>query len=243
MLNFILRGTWLKSYSKEEQNVCLMLRGYIITKYLLEVMMHVFIVVPLIIVIARLSQGIIKKDINIIWLIIGAIGILYGILCVILIRTHKIEEIKELLFSKLYFYLLTFKGKAISYTDWKTIKKLDEKCYNHIMKQECKGYCYDACFRILQCLKDGTMKFVSVLNPGGDGRHTMHVLYVNNSWCFDTYSQRQYPIEKVMKIYKAIEYKDFSYSDIEGKTYREFREEHYPELREWCRENNIEQRW
>lgn len=245
MLNFILRKTYLKSYTREEQDVCLLQRAHIVTYYLLKFMMLVMVILPGIIVIGRCIEGLIRKNTNIVFMIFGAIVILYTILCALLIKTkaEKICEFRQMIFSKIIFYLFTLKGKAISNLDWHTIKELDKKCYDHIMKQECKGYCYNACFRILQCLKKGNMKFIAVLNPDRRPRYTMHVLYVNNDWCFDTYSQRQYPLKKIMSICKAIEYKEFSYSDIEGKTYYEFREENCLELKEWCRKNNIEQNW
>ena len=38
---------------------------------------------------------------------------------------------------------------------------------------------------------------------------TMHVLYINNGWAFDTFSGRQFPIEQLHEIYKAKVYKNF----------------------------------
>ena len=245
MLNFILRRTWLKSFTKEEQDMCLTLRGYVILNSFIDALQVALMMFPPILIALKLFECVIKKDENIIWMIVGILMMIYIFLWIYLMKNHKyeIEEFKEFLFSKLYFYLFTFKGKAISNADWQTIKNLDEKCYYHIMEQECKSYCYNACFRILQCLKKGSMKFVTVLNPGRDGRKTIHVLYVNNGWCFDTYSIKQYPLKNIMKIFKAEEYMEFSYRDIVGKTYDEFRKEHYFELKEWCKKNNVEQHW
>ena len=76
-----------------------------------------------------------------------------------------------------------------------------------------------------------------------DNDYTMHVLYVNDNWCFDTYSQRQYPLEEVMKRFKAKTYKVFTYEDVDGKTYDEFKKEHAPALQEWCNENDCYQKW
>ena len=51
----------------------------------------------------------------------------------------------------------------------------------------------------------------------------MHVLYVNDNWCFDTFSQRQYPLDEVLEKYKAKTYMCISIEDIEGRTYNEFK--------------------
>lgn len=246
MLNFILRKTWLKSFTKEEQDMCLELRGYVIINFCIEAMQMLLMIFPQIFVAIKLIECVRRKNENIIfWMIVGIFMIMYTFLWSFFVKNYKsvIDEAKENIFSKLYFYMLTVRGNAISFKDWKTIKKFDEKCYNHIMKQKCKGYCYNACFRILQCLKKGNIKFVTVINPGRLQQRTIHVLYVNKGWCFDTYSIKQYPLQKIIKIYNAEEYKDFSYSDINGKTYEEFRKEHYAELKEWCQENNVEQNW
>ena len=71
----------------------------------------------------------------------------------------------------------------------------------------------------------------------------MHVLYVNNCWAFDTYSSRQYPIEKLHEIYKAKIYKSFSFDEISNKSYEEFREEQEPELAKWSIDNDCSMFW
>ena len=71
----------------------------------------------------------------------------------------------------------------------------------------------------------------------------MHVLYVIDGWCYDTYSEMQYPLEEVLERSKAKIYKSFSYKDIQGKTYYEFKEENLAELQKWCEENDCYQKW
>lgn len=71
----------------------------------------------------------------------------------------------------------------------------------------------------------------------------MHVLYVFDGWCYDTYSEMQYPLEEVLERSKAKIYKSFSYKDIQGKTYYEFKEENLAELQKWCEENDCYQKW
>ena len=92
------------------------------------------------------------------------------------------------------------------------------------------------------------MQFVAVKSLSGDledssNEYTMHVLYVNNNWCFNTYSQTQHPLEDVMKRCKAIPYKSFNYEDVAGKSYEQFRNEHYLALKKWCEENDCYQEW
>lgn len=72
---------------------------------------------------------------------------------------------------------------------------------------------------------------------------TMHVLYVKDGWAFDTYSGRQYPLDKIHEIYKAKIYKTFTFDDIGEKSYEEFMSEIRLELVEWAKENNCYTVW
>lgn len=71
----------------------------------------------------------------------------------------------------------------------------------------------------------------------------MHVLYVNNGWAFDTYSVRQYPLEKIHTIFEAKVCKTFSFEEIQGKTYEQFTEENAPEVERWADMNNCSISW
>ena len=151
----------------------------------------------------------------------------------------------ELLAERIYFLVCTTKGKALCKNDLKIIEKEDEKLYYFIATQICWGYCYSVCFEICQILKKGSLEFLAVkkLSPHNDEENdgkefTMHVLYLNDGWAFDTFSSRQYPIEKLHKIYKAKIYKEFSFDEISGKSYEEFMEEQEARLSEWAIEND-----
>ena len=151
----------------------------------------------------------------------------------------------ELLAEKIYFLVCTMKGKAICRHDFKVIKKVKENLYFYIATQMCRGYCYSGCFEICKTLKKGSIEFIAVKELSSheaeedDGKdYTLHCLYLNDGWAFDTFSSRQYPIKKLHEIYKAKIYKIFSFDEICSKSYEEFIEEQESKLVEWCREND-----
>ena len=161
----------------------------------------------------------------------------------------QIKAFHHLITSSLYTSRYVLKGNALSREDFETIKKEKKSLYNIIMMQDAQGYCYSVCFEMLKCLKKGTILFVAVKciqdekEENDNKDYTMHVLYVNNDWCFDTYSQRQFPLEEVLKRMKAKTFTSFDYDAVEGKTYEEFRAEHIEALKRWCQENNCYQKW
>ncbi len=99
----------------------------------------------------------------------------------------------------------------------------------------------------LTCTKKGSIEFTAIKKFSigkDDGKdYTIHVLYINNGWAFDTYSSRQYPVEKLLNIYKAKVYKTFDYDYICDKSYEEFRDEQEPELSKWADNNNCSIFW
>lgn len=168
-----------------------------------------------------------------------------GILVFIKFFRSSMIAFHSLLARKLYFLLCTKKGKAICENDFQVIKKVKENLYMYIETQQCIDLCYSICFNICKVLQKGTIEFLAVkkFSPhkglDDDGKDfTMHVLYVNNGWAFDTYSSRQYPIEKLHEIYDAKVYKTFSFDDICNKSYKEFLDEQYLELSKWCHNND-----
>lgn len=170
----------------------------------------------------------------------------YIILEIFLIKkfSDEIYAFMELIDKKMYTFFYVLKGKAISKKDFDSIKKGDASLYCRIIDQQVNGDCYTTCFGILKSLKKGTMQFIAMkipdsLKEDNHGRqYTMHALYVNNGWCFDTYSQRQHPLEEVMKRMGAKTYISISYEDLEGKSAKEFRAEYAPALQKWCEEHD-----
>lgn len=238
----------MKGFSKEEQELTMLLKDKIKMQYLGHFLVFIFGVLPLA---------------SLLTLLISSKHTLSNIIhCVILILAYCIFEIwfekrfreqigtfKNLIALSLYSSRYALKGNALSREDFEIIKKEYKKLYNMIIRQECHGYCYSICFAILKCLKKGSILFVALRclqeekEKIDNKDYTIHVLYVNNDWCFDTYSQRQYPLEEVLKRMCAKTFKSFDYNAVDGKTYEEFRAEHNEELKTWCQENNCYQEW
>ena len=69
---------------------------------------------------------------------------------------------------------------------------------------------------------------------------TLHVIYIQNDWCFDTYSCRQYPLEQFMKDIAIKVYRIFGFSDIKDVEYEVFKNEIREESKEWCKANDCD---
>lgn len=89
---------------------------------------------------------------------------IYFFVLLALMRVFKREifGFSYLLAKKIYFLICTTKGKAISKSDFKIIKQVNEKLYELISMQRCRGYCYSICFRICKVLKKGSIEFLAV---------------------------------------------------------------------------------
>lgn len=153
----------------------------------------------------------------------------------------------DLVTEKVYFWICSVKGNALSKKDFEIIKNNNYILYNFISSQNCQRYCYSISFEILKTLKKGYIEFVAIKkfsfsptdNKDDDRRKfSLHVLYCNNGWTFDTISKRQYPIEKLHKIYNAKICKTFDFDDIKSKSFEDFREKNRSYLTKWCDDNN-----
>jgi len=184
-------------------------------------------------------------------ILIKIIGIIIFIVFIIIYFKIMNRFIERLIYkgtrisNSIYFSIYTLKGKAISTDDFKQIKKHDKYLYSFIKTRECQHYCYQTCFWILQILKKGSIKYIAVKKLRDDNttkEYTMHVIYVNDGWCFNTFCGKQYKVEELLDLYRAKEFKTFSYSDIAGKSYKEFKKDNYSELKKWCKENDCHQK-
>lgn len=137
----------------------------------------------------------------------------------------------------LVFRLYTCKGEALKTSDFKEIKLNDKTLYYDISTDECQGQCYATCFEILKTLKKGKITFL-VTGIHYYDKPSMHVLYVNNGWCFDTNFRMQYEYEKFLNESEACIFKEFDYESIKGLSYEEFKRMHRKEIENWCTENN-----
>lgn len=251
MFEFVLRRTAFRTLSKEDQETAMLLKDKIKTDFISQFLITIFGALPLASLITLLitCEKTLSDVIQCIILIIGYIAFVGWFMK----RFHEpIDSFKELISANIFSPRYVIKGNAISKTDFDIIKKENEKLHYLMMTQQVNGYCYAVCFETLKCLKKGTLMFIAtkLIKTGNigeedkcDNAYTMHVLYVNDDWCFDTYSQRQYPLEEVMKRFYAKTYKVFTYEDVDGKTYDEFKKEHAPALQEWCNENDCYQKW
>ena len=172
---------------------------------------------------------------------------LYGLFVAWFIYTffESIKLFKVSIFRIWYGKYYSAKGKALTKKDFEKIKEDNEKLYDVIMKCYSSGYCYSTCFSLLKCLEKGELKFIAVKHNGdleeyNNHLYTFHVLYVNNGWCYDTYSMRQFQVEKAMEFLEAKEYRIFSYKDIIGKKYEEFMKDNIADFKKWCSENDCD---
>ena len=249
MIKFILRKTAFKKYDKETQDHLLpfLEKKYTTVWFSVFIFYLITYIAPMVLL-AFSAHG---KEFDSIENILLGIGILlYTVASAFfyLGLTHEIFQFTTILIpTKLYAIFYTKKGKAISKKDFKIIEKNNPELYEYITSYMCQGYCYSICFAILKTLKKGSLKFLAVKKIDGANEviqaYTMHVLYEKNGWIFDTYNQRQYPVEKSITLHKGIVYKDFSYEDIKDLTYEEFIETNHEELAKWCEEHDCYQKW
>lgn len=155
-----------------------------------------------------------------------------------------------LLTDRLYYFTSTMHGKALSFKDFRIIKKYTKTLqngytlYNSISSQLSRGKCLLICLELLGLLKKGRIEFIAVLHldvkeeTKGKEPFDLHVIYLNNGWVYDTYTGMQYPEKKFFKLWKSIRYKQFTYSDLQGKSIYQFYAEKKKELRAWCKEND-----
>ena len=247
MIKYLLRRTIYKKYDKESQD---MLIELVSKRHIIQFItpmfwgvMYILTFIPVFII--NICE---KKEFSMTTQIV--LSIYFFIWCVgfyVFFRVFLMAfgGFCELLTQKLYYLMCTRKGKALSKEDLKTIKRDNDVLYYFIETQECNGYCYSVCFEICKVLKKGSIEFIAMKKnfpceeEDNDGKsYTMHVLYLNDGWCFDTYSSRQYPIEKFHNINKAKVYKEFSYNEIKEKSYEEFIKEQVSNVEKWANDND-----
>lgn len=234
MFEFLFRKIFLNRLSKDDQDISMLLRyrmkSWILAKLFVLLFFEMFPIELFAIFTVINNRSII---------IFGIFAIVY---CVVFeslkIKYYsKVQNFYTQMAMWLYVHRYVLRGKAISREDFKQIRKQNKSLYEFMVNLQTNSYCYSICFDILDCLAKGEILFVAIRisskssNYKYNNNYTMHVLYVFDDWCYDTYSEMQYPLEEVLKRSKAKVYKSFSYKDIQGKTYYEFRKEHLEELR------------
>lgn len=250
MIKYFMRKTIYKKFDKESQDMLFQLTS---KQYILKFLCYMFWVAFFIFPFIPLFIIDVCEDIEFSMttqIAILAFMLIFFIGLFISIKEFKIAmfTFSQMLAERIYFLVCTAKGKALCKEDFDAIKQADENLYELITMQMCRGFCYSICFEICKILKKGSIEFLAIKDiPSYDYKDeqdfTMHVLYVNNGWAFDTFNCCQYPIEKLHKIYKAKVYKTFSFEDISNKSYKDFREEQEPKLLEWSNNNDCSMFW
>ena len=251
MIKYLMRKTVYNEFDHETQDVLFKLisKQHIIQflcEYMFLLILYFSPIIPGIIIVLCKEQLSLRTQIILIIYLLIHIG---GFMLFIKYCREPIFIFSGLIADKLYFLACTVKGKALLKEDFENIKSNDDTLYDYISSRKCHGYCYSTCFNILKTLGKGSIEFVAIKSffpineKETEKPFTMHVLYINNGWAFDTYSIRQYPIEKLHKYFSAKVYKSFSFDEIAHKSYEKFREEQEPELAEWCNNNNCSQFW
>lgn len=143
--------------------------------------------------------------------------------------------------GKLYYWLFTRKGKALSKNDFAKIKSIDKDFYQVISSRRCTGYCYFVCQHMAQLLKKGSVAYIAKkdLLSTDTTTYRIHVLYINNDWVFDTITRRQYPFDSFLKMCDGKIFRCFSYSDFKDyDNMDDFYSTFEDELTMWCNDNN-----
>ena len=245
MFEYFLRKFTFNDVSKEDQNTIMLLKYRI----KMDIIVRLLLIIPEVLPIVIFAVFMLMCNGNIITF--SVIAIVYCIF----VETLKIKYNSKLqnfytpMSKWLYVHRYVLRGKAISREDFKQIRKQNKSLYEFMVNLQTNSYCYSICFDILDCLAKGKILFVAIRISSKSSRYkynnnyTMHVLYVFDDWCYDTYSEMQYPLKEVLRRSQAKIYKSFSYKDIQGKTYYKFKEEQIHALQKWCEENDCYQRW
>lgn len=171
-----------------------------------------------------------------------AIGFLIFVLC---IGIEGRKELTQKITSSVYFVLITRHGKAIDNWDWRDIKYTKNSLYTMIKNQSCRGACYPVSFWLVKLLMKGRMDVCAVkechytIDKEGvyELPYTMHALFVADGWAFDTFSCRQIPVDKIYNVYGAKLCKSYTYNEIMGISYGEWKKKEARALKEWADKN------
>lgn len=172
-------------------------------------------------------------------IISGSIMLLaFGVGTIAFYRIFKKEiwNFKNGIAINLYYRHYLTKGKALTQEDLQEIKENNESLHYVITNLKAQGICYNVCFQILDTLEKGEIIFLRVIctQPEEFGpKYTMHVLYVKEGWCYDTFSEKQFLLDDYLKVSQGKIYKRYFYENLGGLTYEEFIKREKQMLKEW----------
>lgn len=212
---------------------------YLKVRLLCMVIFYIFIMMtPLMVLNYKLE---LYKLPNLVQFIVACFIFIFYYVLYLLLKDSYLSSLLYLSYSKcidfLFYHLYTCKGEALKRCDLKKIKLSDKSLYYTISTDECEGQCYITCFNVLNVLKKGKIVFL-VTGVHYYNKPSMHVLYVNNNWCFDTNFRMQFEYEKALKGYDVRIFKEFDYESIKDLSYLEFNRKHKKEIETWCNANN-----
>lgn len=244
MFKYLYRRTLPKKLSEYEKDIAMLLYEQNKINYIVAILIFIFFSFPIIMGIYVLLCGNSKTED---WIISIILFLIYLIFFKYFYKRFKkdLKDFYQTISATWYTEEYTMHGDALVSYDFNKIKTENSILYNYITSPRARGRCYSICFNILEILQEGEIKFIAVKNhnTNDDSIYTMHVLYVNNGWCYDTYSQRQYPLNEHLEFYHAIEYMTLSFDDIKDFSYEEFKNYHKNSLKRWCEENSCSQNW
>lgn len=244
MFKYLYRRTLPKKLSEYEKDIAMLLYDQTKINCITAILIYLFFCFPINMGIAILLCGNLRIDDFIISIILFLLYFIFFKWFNKKFKTH-LKDFYQTISSAWYTEKYTIHGEALISYDFNKIKDESTNLYKYITSPLASGRCYSLCFHILKILQEGKIKFIAIKKDNTEDTilYTMHVLYVNNDWCYDTYSQRQYPLNKHLEFYNAIEYITLSFDDIKDFSYEEFRNYHKNSLKRWCEENNCSQNW
>lgn len=255
--NYLRKKSFIKDLSEEDQNILLLwIKETFYTHWIARIIFALYAVIPAI-AIMFLIREYRESPVNLTIAIFSLIAYFVFYVVFTFVFSVPIEDLISGIGKILYARIYSTKGKAILPEDFKKIKKTNYKLYNFIMSGNSNGICYFIAFNLLKTLEKGEIKFfgmrwietrympialgMSTAKP--QEKFTMHIIYIKDGWCYDSYTMRQYPADYLLNVLKAEEYLTLSYEDIKDKDYEEFKKEQIPALKAWCEKNNCSQIW
>jgi len=240
MVEWLFRKEILNNVNENEKDYARLLKDKYKMHFLATLIITLFFILPFSALVAYVV--VIEHTIfNIVAGVIAIIAVGVGTVYFLKRFTGEIIRFRNDIVINLYNKGYLRKGNALSEEDFKTIKEKNDKLHYVITRLMAQGYCYSVCFELLKALEKGEMLYLGVYGAEEETKgktYTMHVLYVNGDWCYDTYCEKQLPLEKVLKASKGKIYRSYSYDDIKDRDYDLFRNEEVTMLREWCKQND-----
>lgn len=245
MFKFFLRMTKYRGFSRRQQKtlVDLLVKKHV-NDLVCELINFFFIASPLV---ACLFFSLLERSMNNstrIGLVIFALVYVLFMSWFLHFFAEEMQDFSYKISSKLYFVCCTQKGKALSKSDFSKISMKNPQLFERIQYGKDDGISYSVSFEILKTLEKGTLKFLAIRNiePENGKKYILHVVYENNGWIYDTFSQRQYPLEKALKIYRAREVQDLYFEDISSYSYKYFVYLNGRKIKRWCAKHCVSQK-